>query len=325
MLIACAMAASSPAPVFVVGMPRSGTTLLQSKLRQSGVSVLAETHWLDKWFPRWLGDGRDADSGRIPFERYARDESFERLELKTGLVRATLETTDFSGRQVLATLLRLRAEGSELERAGEKTPAHFAHVDTILDWFPSAQVVFLMRDPRAVINSLRSAPWWHGDVQRSARRWAAASQILRSYENDDRVRPLVYERLVEDPAHQLRSLWQWLGLPEGRDLIAGGARRTGGSEGLPVEDPWRARNQARLMSSIDMDSLNRWQAELSRRDRLLIEAVVYEELRLRGYESSSGRHRAARWTRVRASRFRKSLHGRIGGPWRNVWTHARKM
>jgi hypothetical protein len=162
--------------VFVVGLSRSGTTLMRRLLNSApDVAIGPESHFMGHLVPglgvrdqlaRIERDGdsaRDADRiaqllyDRMPAESGARQPS----RLWTWLVRAVprdelverLRAAGTDDRAVFATVMDLYAERKGARVRGEKTPAHLRHVPTLLRWFPSGRVLHMVRDPRAVFVS----------------------------------------------------------------------------------------------------------------------------------------------------------------------------
>ena len=163
--------------LFVVGLSRSGTTLMRRLLNAApDVAIGPESHFMGHLVPGFgvrdrlakldrVGDAeRDAERiahllyDRMPSESGARRPS----RLWTWLVRAVprdelaarLRAAGTDDRAVFATVLDLYAERRGGARVrGEKTPAHLRHVPTLLRWFPSGRVLHMVRDPRAVFVS----------------------------------------------------------------------------------------------------------------------------------------------------------------------------
>lgn len=306
-------------PVFVVGMPRSGTTLLRMRLAQSGVAIPPETHYLTRWCRGEPGTGLQPASGRSAFERMSTDPAFVNFALDPADILNELERTPFSRRDVLDVILHLWARREGLPRAGEKTPGHYAHLDTLLSWFPDARVVFLVRDPRAVLHSIRDAYWWHGDVERTARRWAEASRVLRAHEADQRVRPLSYERLAREPRTELRALWSWLDLAFDDAVVEGIQPLRRPDSRHDDAQQWYQHNRSRLVAPINADAVDRWRTHLKRREIAVVEHAAGEQLEARGYERTDTRPSAARRVTVLAARGQHRL-GRL----RHHVTRARR-
>jgi hypothetical protein len=168
--------AAPPEYVFVVGLSRSGTTLMRRLLNSApDVAIGPESHYLGHLVPGFAvrdrlakidrnGDAaRDAQRvaellyDRMPKESGARQPS----RLWTWLVRVVpreelverLGATGTDDRSVFATVVDLYGERKGARVRGEKTPAHLRHVPILLRWFPSGRVLHMVRDPRAVFVS----------------------------------------------------------------------------------------------------------------------------------------------------------------------------
>ena len=198
-------------PIFVVGSPRSGTTLLRDLLRAHPrltfgweTAVVPELYELH-------GDPADERAAR----RLARD-----LLASVGFARfATgLRPDDLAHHRTFAALVsdlyaaRARREGKP--RWGDKTPFYACSIPVLRTIFPDAQVVHLIRDGRDVVASLLRQPWGPARALAAAELWRDTVTAGRS---GGRTLPagayveLRYEDLVAEPEHTLSGLCDALG------------------------------------------------------------------------------------------------------------------
>jgi hypothetical protein len=182
-----------PRPIFVVGCPRSGTTLTRLILdSHPAISAGPESRFL--WGLRAIEENNW--STLVGFG----------LELDEW--RANVRT--------LFEAFHLRyAEHQGKIRWADKSPDYALMLDYIDALYPDAQIVHIVRDPRDVIDAWRR---FYGlkSVGRAARAWVryvGAAHEFAVRQPGDKVMEMRYEDLVRDPEPTLRKLFGWLGEP----------------------------------------------------------------------------------------------------------------
>lgn len=194
---------------FIVGCPRSGTTLLSVLLdRHHRLCIPPETAFFDEIAPA-LPCANASELGK-------RLDAWHRLGemgLTSAAVLRELSGLNFSPANVLTALLKLYAVLRGKPRCGEKTPQHFRHVPAILQDYPQAKVIVLMRDGRDVALSLLNMPWWKHSLAETAELWKTYIGLMETYQRQypDRIEVIRYECLALQPEAVLTRLMPFLG------------------------------------------------------------------------------------------------------------------
>jgi len=209
-------------PIFVVGCPRSGTTLVQCILSASSQAFsLPETHFFSYVLP---------EMGRLP------DDPLEASDLARAraLLEAEADLPDLgnfwaalaerlgqtapplTALDVFVALVEhFRPPDGASQRAIEKTPLHVLCLEWIGACFPDAVVVNVVRDPIDVTSSLLGVPWQSSrSVIAHAARWMESVGAAEAYAaaHPERLVTVVYERLVREPEAEVRRLCAFVGL-----------------------------------------------------------------------------------------------------------------
>ncbi len=233
-------------PIFVVGFPRSGTTLVQSLFAAHGqVLALPETHLLTAATAK-LGPIKRLGIARMPIEPghsgiHGRRRPSRRPGRQTALLR---EFTD--------------AANAAAVQAGclawaEKTPAHLHFIGVIERTVPQARFVHVVRGPVRAIASLHRATTeypneWGGQrsVETCLRRWIGDVAISARYASEPRHFIVPYEALIADPRSVAERLFARVGLPlDEPALSASLARRAEASRSVIGEgEEWKLRTLA---------------------------------------------------------------------------------
>jgi hypothetical protein len=199
------------APFFIVGCPRSGTTLLRDLLRLApGAFCPAETHFYSTIGP--FGSTRYINhlSSNLILKMHrkqdgVREQRFARL-LKTSRNRAQLQ-------EGYAALYAEAAKAPQDYSWFDKTPQNIYGLPLILADFPSSPVIFLVRHPLNSVASIYSGMQIKGlSLKASISIWNESWQIMKMTPNP-RVILLSYEELTSDCEESLLSLGRMLGDP----------------------------------------------------------------------------------------------------------------
>ena len=165
-------------PVFVVGIGRSGTTLLQLLLNSHpNIAIYGEIHYfyqisrLKSVIPS-LGTPRDIDEfhsmvrNTPAFEHLPNAETIYQAAI-TRLKSDSYPTYESFYRNILEEFARLEGKS----RFGEKTPSNVRYLDRVLHIFPNAKIIHIVRDPRDVVASLGRANWASNEIIENSLKW----------------------------------------------------------------------------------------------------------------------------------------------------------
>ena len=185
-------------PVFVVGMPRSGTTLVEQ--------VLAS-------HPRVFGAG---ELQLVP-------ETFDSLPQATGRAESPLDCVKHLDRESIERLGRrhldaLAALNDSADRIVDKLPENTLFLGLIAVLFPQAKLIHCRRDLRDVALSCWMTHFanlrWACDLDHIATRIREYRRLMNHWRAVLPVRMLDvdYEAMVADPERSSRELVAWCGL-----------------------------------------------------------------------------------------------------------------
>jgi hypothetical protein len=237
---------------FLTGTSRSGTELLRQILnRHPAVYISAETHYFAELRPRCEQE-TDENAHARAVEAFAElrgsayglggNEAKLPKQKREEDLRRTAGTNSTPDELFLAhcTLGAADADKTEATLWGEKCPRHIFHVKQILDVFPNARIVFMLRDPCAVAASYMdwTNHWYDGRsttpalaaslssetrrVQQmdtlvlSALMWRGAvmqAQRMQAIFGPERIRIQSFEELLLAPEKEIPDLCEFLNVP----------------------------------------------------------------------------------------------------------------
>jgi hypothetical protein len=189
---------------FIVGCPRSGTTMLQQALnRHSAIVIPPET----KFFFSFLGRSRESQLKHL--KRINAD-------LQIGMpapqqrIRSGPGARAFYDQMARLYLQKLGRNGDV--HFGEKTPEHTGRLRLVRRLFPDAKVIFIYRDGRDVALSMTKVPWMDPDLYVNFAVWLYYYRILTQARSGEPPGLLCvrYEDLVTNPPEELRIILAFL-------------------------------------------------------------------------------------------------------------------
>jgi hypothetical protein len=283
-------------PLVLLGVSRSGTTLLRVILdRSSGLAIPDESFFVPLLARR---HGKTVDA-----ERFRDDLARIPAIRDWGLSVASLAPRIRSGMPIgeaIAAIYEAYADAAGKPRWGDKTPMYMRHLALIDELFPDAQYVHLIRDGRDAALSFLQMP-----EGTSTRTWAnpktpaqfaclwrkevAAARALGRRVGATRYHEVRYEALVADPDATVREICAFAGIPYEPSML----------DYAGAVDVSTKAHQQRLLTP-PTTGVRSWRDDMSAADAAGFEAVAGDLLRELEYDVTSQRSSGARTTLTRA-------------------------
>ena len=210
-------------PIFIVGLPRSGTTLVAEHLsRHAQVCNRGELGWI-AFLARQIAQGGKVDPNAL-------------------------------ARAAATYVTQVRQDDTDARWFIDKQPLNFLHIDLILALFPQARIVHCRRNGRDTALSIWMQ-YFAGREQDFAYDFADIAAVAQGCErlmaaarkhHAGSIHALHYEDLVLEPEHRIAELSAWIGLP------AAGTATAPESRVISTASAWQARQP------VHTRSIGRW-------------------------------------------------------------------
>ena len=289
------MAASpTDAPVFIVGANRSGTTLLRLLLNaHSRIAIPDELVYLDSYvagvpIEQWRRPGLSAAAYAAFVDRFLR----EQCAPLSGIDRGALRDAILAGRPDLRRpyqlALRAWAQHQGKARWGEKTPGNLFYADVLLDMFPEALFLYVVRDPRAGVASMQRVSFFPDDtcfnaLSRRKHDTEGRRHLARHVPAAQRM-TVQYETLVQAPASTLRAVCHFLGEAFEPQML-----RFHQDAGRHMNDAAQNGHNTAATQPITDARIDAWTRRLSAKQTALVEHICADVLSAFGYRPTGRR------------------------------------
>lgn len=277
-------------PVFIVGYPRSGTTLIQALMAtQEGVVTLPETHFFN-----WVAHGLSVDA----FGIITLDEAHTVTRRIRERIALSIQAERYIGHLMYERRLTLRflfeiviidnaLRYYDLETIKrsiwiEKTPDHALFLVQIAKLYPAARVINVLRDPQKAITSRRehfaAERLW--PMRRHIDMWLKS---LEGYERFAAEHPqhsmlLRYEDAVAEPTRMIASACRFV------DIVFQASSLDHSREaGAKCSYSWESWKQDVIHQGVSIDIANQRGSGLDQQERRELVEILMPYLEKYGY------------------------------------------
>lgn len=287
---------NSPCPFFVLGHPRSGTTLLRALLsRHPDVFIPPENGALWRMI-RVFGDTRSGDwEGVVDsvLGEFEKGYEYHAWGLDSRELRdqaLAIPRQERSLEVLIATVYRRYGERFAPGKTlwGDKTtPGSFSHLYKLPLVFPRSSYLHIIRDGRDCVASAMQAGFYDRDIGLAARAWRDNVRQCRRFGNGARgsrgYLEIHYESLVDDPASCLPGICKLLGIEPAAAMLS-----YDGDVADQLPDVQSLQHHANVTRPIFRNSVGKWRQQLSAQQCREVEQITGAELLRSGYQLQSG-------------------------------------
>jgi hypothetical protein len=261
-------------PIFIVGMPRSGTTLLSNMMNVlDNIYFPSETHFF------------------IQKKRYESRSNFFKKKISFGefyfsknrfynrsLIVSNQLINDFnslnSDKEKFEFILKIKGRKQNLG-IHEKTPIHLECINEIKIIYPDAKFILIVRDPRDIFNSLKQVKWSFFFPYKlrinSYKKMVTVDKIKNVY-------TVKYEELIQNPKNILFNLCNFLKINFNESMYTDFNKKK--FQNFKIQDePWKSNNT----NNLDSSNIYKWKKSKNDLTKY-ISYILRNEINYFGYE-----------------------------------------
>ena len=284
-------AAHERQPFFILGNPRSGTTMLRETLNRHPDLCIPPENGALQHMIRVFGQFRGApwpETVDAVLARFSDGYEASYWDLDLERVRAQALALDSPVRSlgmIFELLYREYASthASEKSRWGDKsTPGHFDYLDKLGKVFPAATYVHIVRDPRDSVLSCIRAGFYGQSIVKAAHAWTDNNRRCRQFGLScglQRFLQLRYEDLVTNPEQELTRVLAFLRLNYHPEMLdRSDVSQTASRDVQSIE------HHRNVLKPISASSVGVWRREMPAHWLAKVMPIVQTEMMGHGYE-----------------------------------------
>ena len=199
-------------PIFIVGTPRSGTTLLQAILVNSGMFFpMPETHFFSR-----VAYG-------VPERNLRKKDRQKILHMLTKKARIELDDQIIWGLESKIDIFEYIVGNFNTNKKKvfvEKTPRHIFFYQEIMKYYHDAKFVCIIREPKNIVSSqITNASNLYKSIIRASLLYNKIARAILEVSKNDNVLLMRYEDLTNEPEQTISNLFASLNLPYDLSLL----------------------------------------------------------------------------------------------------------
>lgn len=276
-------------PLFLIGSPRSGTTLLHQMFDHHPAFALPfESKYIVVFHNNLkdfgdLSDVKNREILIVSIEKFMRNAWLERDhdEWIPGLAAAAPQLAreaapSYAG--VMEVIYKFFATQRGRNRWGDKMATFRRCMPTILELFPDARIVHIIRDGRDVASSLLPLSFGPNTAYVAAKKWRNFVEhgLAFAAKHPRHVYTLRYEDLIDDPEKYLREICSFVDEPFNEGMLQ---FHKSGTSRVP-----RKEIHGQLNKPVNKEQAARWKRDLSSEQVRVFESVAGQLLDRLNYE-----------------------------------------
>ncbi len=265
-------------PLFIIGCPRSGTTLMRLIFNSHPhLAIPDETGIFD-----WLYN-RPFYKKLFPIKASKNEVLVKSLgEEVTKEFDALPASKTKSPKAIIDFLMQGYAEREQKSLWGEKTPLNIYYLNKILNIYPHATIVYMIRDPRAVASSFKRYVdhkrgkedfWITKDVNKAIKLWKTSVEQAMKFKNQ--ITFVKYEDFVMNPESTTQRLCEKIGLTYYKKMFEFYKNSRPDNHEVWHQETTKPVNQS---------NIDKWQAELSQPEIKAIEHALKGYMEMFDYQ-----------------------------------------
>lgn len=261
-------------PFFIVGVQRSGTTLLRLLLNaHSEIAIPEEASFLKPILKRsWVNREIRGEKKQKLVSYLRENEQFQLWNFdKKDILNAISEKNSITVKELMEIIYSSYAQHEQKKKWGDKS-LFFGSMELLYDLFPKAKFIHIVRDGRDVFYSWRKMDPSKSHPAVMALDWKIKHRLVeRSLRKipKDKIHLIRYEDLVQKPEFHLKQICEFLKIDFEQSMI----------DFHLSSNKYIGKHHSELIfKAIDNKNTDKWKRKLTKKEQLIYQAMAGHSL-----------------------------------------------